>query len=74
VTALDAHSSAIGSAAERLHSAGTATRVLYLASSALTGAVLYLLMSWPNPHGQARVDGIRPVTALPAQPNAQVER
>jgi hypothetical protein len=67
VTTLNAEISFAESAAKRLRSTRAPTRVLYLASSALTGAVLYLLVSWPHPHTPVQAAASTPVAAPPPQ-------
>jgi hypothetical protein len=66
VTALNAESSVVNCTAERLHSTSAPTRVLYLTSSALTGAVLYLLVSWPHSHVRVQAAPPAPVAEIPA--------
>jgi hypothetical protein len=66
VTALDARSSSLGGAADRLRSTSRGTRALYITSSALTGAVLYLLLNWPHPHAQVQTRSFGSVSSVPA--------
>jgi hypothetical protein len=67
VTALNAEGSGVRNAAERLRSTSAGTRALYLTSSALTGAVLYLLVSWPHPQAQPQRDTYAATSAVPAR-------
>lgn len=61
----------LSSTAIRVQRSGIAARALYVASSALTGAVLYMLATWPAPHASTRPVAVAQAPVAVAPPLQQ---
>ena len=66
----------VSRAAERVQRSGTATRVWYLATSALTGAVLSMAVAWPGAHPAIERIPLsqNPIAAAPPSPEPAAAR